>query len=207
MSELDWDFIKAQYVTSAVKPEQYPESNLPEIAFIGRSNVGKSSLINSLTRNNHLAKTSGTPGKTRTINFFAVQTKKSAEQAVYKDFLLVDLPGYGYAKASKTDKKSWSAFIKLYITSSTKLVKIYHLIDIRHSLMENDREYFSWLAGMGANVEVIFTKADKLSQREAVRSKNAICRELGIVADRILYSSVKNAGRNRLIKNIMDSFK
>ena len=204
MPDASWDFIKAKYITSAVKPEQYPEHDLQEIAFIGRSNVGKSSLINSLTRNNRLAKTSGTPGKTRTINFFSVQAKLSSEQPEYKDFLLVDLPGYGYAKASKADKKSWSAFIELYITKSARLLRIYQLIDIRHELMQNDRECFNWLKAMGANLEVVFTKADKLSQSVAAKNKTSICKELGIDKSAILYSSVKNTGRNKLIENVMD---
>lgn len=203
MPDLIWDFVKAKYITSAVKPEQYPVTGLPEIAFIGRSNVGKSSLINSLTRNNHLAKTSGTPGKTRTINFFAVQAKGSSEEVLYRDFMLVDLPGYGYAKASKSDKKNWSSFIELYITKSEKLIKIYQLIDVRHNLMQNDRECFTWLCGLGVDVDIVFTKADKLSQSVAATNKRSICKELGVEVDKILYSSVKNTGRNKLINNIM----
>lgn len=206
MSDLAlWDFIKARYLASAVKPEQYPETDLPEVAFIGRSNVGKSSLINSLTRNGHLAKTSGTPGKTRTINFFAVQSKRSEETSEYKDFLIVDLPGYGYAKASKVDKKNWSAFIQQYIEKSARLVKIYQLIDVRHGLMPNDAECFSWLTALGTDVGIVFTKADKATQAVAAKNRSEICKALCIdINQTVLYSSVKNTGRSKLIQNIMN---
>lgn len=205
MSELTWDFVKAGYLISAVKPEQYPALNLSEVAFIGRSNVGKSSLINSLTRNRQLAKTSGKPGKTRTINFFQIQAKAAAEPPVYKDLLIVDLPGYGYAKASKTDKKAWSGFIQVYVEKSSRLARIYQLIDVRHSLMQNDAECYAWLNELGANVSVVFTKADKVSQSVAAKNRAALCDSLGIdVNETILYSSVKNTGRGKLIKNIMD---
>lgn len=200
-----WDFIKARYLASAVSKEQYPDVDLTEVAFIGRSNVGKSSLINSLTRNGHLAKTSGTPGKTRTINFFAVQAKSGEEIPAYKDFLIVDLPGYGYARASKADKKNWSVFIQQYIEKSTRLAKIYQLIDVRHGLMPNDAECFAWLSSLEVNIGVVFTKADKAAQAIAARNRTEICKKLAIDIDQtILYSSVKNTGRNKLIQNIMD---
>ncbi len=204
MSEPLWDFIKASYVTSAVKPQQYPEGDLPEVAFVGRSNVGKSSLINSLCRNRHLAKTSGSPGKTRTINFFAVEAKRATEQIERQRFFLVDLPGYGFAKASKVDKKQWSSFIELYVTKSQRLQVIFQLIDIRHDLMANDRECFNWLVGMGVPLQIVLTKLDKLSQTAAAAQKKSICRALGIEPEQVVaYSAVSNKGRQDLIDRIM----
>lgn len=202
-----WDFIKAKFITSAVKPEQYPESASPEVAFLGRSNVGKSSLINSLSRNRHLAKTSGSPGKTRTINFFDLEAKYTEDELPRKQIALVDLPGYGFAKASKGDKKEWSKFIQLYITQSQKLLVLYQLIDIRHDLMANDKECFDWLSSMDISLKIIFTKADKLSQSVAAKQKNKICQALNIQGhDTILYSSVKNTGRQKLIDDIVNRF-
>lgn len=199
-----WDFIKAKYITSAVKPEQYPDIDAPEIAFIGRSNVGKSSLINSVCRQRHLAKTSGSPGKTRTINFFDVEAKYPEDELPRKQLLLVDLPGYGFAKVSKDAKKEWSKFIQVYITQSRRLQVLYQLIDIRHDLMANDKECFEWLLGMKVNLKVIFTKADKLSQSEAAKQKVKLCRALNISEyDVMLYSSSKNTGRQKLIDDII----
>ena len=109
------DIIKAQYVASAVRRDQFPEEALPEVAFIGRSNVGKSSLINSLCRHRGLARTSGTPGKTQTINFFKVLMREGEERF---PFHLVDLPGYGYAKTGQANRKIWSRFIEDYFTQS-----------------------------------------------------------------------------------------
>ena len=121
---------QGQYIASAVKPEQYPEEDLPEIVFIGRSNVGKSSLINSLTRVNNLARVSSSPGKTQTINFIDVGLKIAGVEG-RKAFYLVDLPGYGYAKTGKEKRKIWSKFIEEYLLNSPRLKFVCQLIDIR----------------------------------------------------------------------------
>jgi GTP-binding protein len=135
---------QGQYIASAVKPEQYPTEDLPEIVFIGRSNVGKSSLINSLTRVNNLARVSSNPGKTQTINFFEVGLKV-AEVEGRKAFYLVDLPGYGYAKTGKEKRKIWSKFIEEYLLTSPRLKFVCQLIDIRHEPMASDVDMFRWL--------------------------------------------------------------
>jgi GTP-binding protein len=204
MPEQSWDIIKASYVTSAVKPAQYPPGDWPEAAFLGRSNVGKSSLINSLCRTNRLAKVSGTPGKTRTVNFFAAEAKRGGDEPQYKQFFLVDLPGYGFAKASKADKSAWAEFIRLYVTSSPRLKMLCQLIDIRHDLMQNDRECHEWLRGMGIPLQVALTKADKLSASAAAQQKARLCQALSLdPAEAVMYSAVKNTGRAELIANII----
>ncbi|MDR3349800.1 MAG: ribosome biogenesis GTP-binding protein YihA/YsxC [Acidaminococcales bacterium] len=204
MPEQTWDIVSARYVISAVTPAQYPPDGWPEAAFIGRSNVGKSSLINSLCRRSRLAKVSGSPGKTRTINFFAAQAKTTGGDAATKEFFLVDLPGYGFAKASKADKAAWAGFIRRYVTSSPYLRILCQLIDIRHDLMQNDRECYEWLAAEGIPVIVALTKADKLSAAAAAAQKARLCRALSLdLARAVMYSAVKNTGRTELIGNIV----
>ena len=122
--------IKSEYVTSAVSKKTCPEEILPEIVFLGRSNVGKSSLINSLVRRRNLARTSGTPGKTQTINFFRVELKTLDDTR--REFYLVDLPGYGYAKTSKSNRKLWAKFIDEYLSNRRDIKFVCQLIDMRH---------------------------------------------------------------------------
>ena len=196
---------QGKYVASAVKPEQYPENDLPEIVFIGRSNVGKSSLINSLTRVNNLARVSSQPGKTQTINFFEVGVKIEEVEG-RKAFYLVDLPGYGYAKTGKENRKIWSKFIEEYFLTSPRLQFVCQLIDIRHDPMASDVEMFEWLVKNNIPVLIVATKADKIGRN--VRQKNiaAIKRKLGIAEVPVLpYSSLKNEGRSDLLDVIGDS--
>ena len=132
-----WDIVRAQFVTSAVKAEQYPSPQMIEAAFIGRSNVGKSSLIN-----NGLARVSATPGKTQTINYYLLNAKRNVEGgADTAQFYLVDLPGYGFAKTGKSNKDLWSGFISKYLSGSDNLALVCQLIDIRHKPMESDIEW------------------------------------------------------------------
>ena len=145
MNKGTWDIIHAQYITSAVRADQYPTPPLIEAAFIGRSNVGKSSLINSLCRRNGLARVSSTPGKTQTINFYGLQAKRTTEgQEERADFYLVDLPGYGFAKTAKTNKDKWSGFISKYLSGSDNLGLVCQLIDIRHKPLDSDIENYHW---------------------------------------------------------------
>ena len=136
MAKEQWDFIRAEFVTSAVRAEQYPKPYLPEVAFIGRSNVGKSSLINSVCRRNGLARVSSSPGKTQTLNFYRLDAKRVTEQAEDRtQFYLVDLPGYGFAKTNYKNKEQWSGFIRKYLEEAPNLVLVCQLMDIRHKLM------------------------------------------------------------------------
>lgn len=200
-----WDLIKAKYTASAVRPDQYPSPYLDEVAFIGRSNVGKSSLINSLTRRNGLARVSGSPGKTQTINFYELEGKRVIEGTDQrKNFYLVDLPGYGFARTSKENKDQWSGFIRKYLSGSAHLRLVCQLIDIRHKPLDSDIESYHWLLDCGLQVQVILTKADKLSKNAAMAQKALFKRELGLDDSRIMtYSVTQNTMRSELIGRIM----
>ncbi|WP_303690844.1 ribosome biogenesis GTP-binding protein YihA/YsxC [Megamonas hypermegale] len=196
------NIIRAKYTASAVKKAQYPAERLKEIAFIGRSNVGKSSLINSLTRVHNLARVSGQPGKTQTINFFEL-TARIIETGEDKLFHLVDLPGYGYAKTAQTNRKQWAKFIEEYFLNSEQLQFVCQLIDIRHAPMKSDIEMFNWLVKNNVPVLIIATKADKISRGAVAKQVAQIKKMLGVKEIDILpYSSVKNAGRSELLEVI-----
>lgn len=196
---------QGQYVASAVQKDQYPEKDLPEIVFIGRSNVGKSSLINSLTRVNNLARVSSQPGKTQTINFFEVGLK-IADAMERKAFYLVDLPGYGYAKTGREKRKIWAKFIEEYLLTSPRLQFVCQLIDIRHEPMASDIEMLKWLVKNNIPVLIVATKADKIGKNAQQKNIAAIKRKLGIAELSVLpYSSLKNEGRSDLLDVIGDS--
>ncbi|MGE4588318.1 MAG: ribosome biogenesis GTP-binding protein YihA/YsxC, partial [Acidaminococcaceae bacterium] len=192
-----WDLIKAKYSASAVRPDQYPAPYLDEVAFIGRSNVGKSSLINSLTRRNGLARVSGSPGKTQTINFYELEGKRIFDGVDQrKKFYLVDLPGYGFARTSKENKDQWSGFIRKYLSDSEHLRLVCQLIDIRHKPLDSDIECYHWLMGCGVPVQLILTKSDKVSKNMAASQKALFKRELGLDDERIMtYTSSQHTAR------------
>lgn len=146
----------ANFVVSNTDVDKCPKTNLPEYAFIGRSNVGKSSLINMLTNNNKLAKTSGKPGKTRLINHFLIN----------EEWYLVDLPGYGFAKVSKSDRKKWEQFIRKYLKYRKNLYCVCLLVDSRHEPQNVDLEFMQWLGENQIPFVIVFTKTDKLKDSE-----------------------------------------
>lgn len=196
---------QGKYCVSAVKRDQYPSIERPEIVFIGRSNVGKSSLINSLTRVRNLAHVSGQPGKTQTINFYDVGIKIEGEES-RRDFYLVDLPGYGYAKTGKAQRLTWKKFIEEYLLSSRNIRFIAQLIDIRRDSMESDVNMFRWLVTNGLPVLVVATKADKMGRDAGRRQIENIRRVLGVPELDILpYSSLKGEGRSELLDVIAES--
>jgi GTP-binding protein len=149
---------------SAVRPDQFPREELPEIAFLGRSNVGKSSLLNALTGKKGLARTSSTPGRTQAINFFRIQDQ----------WCFVDLPGYGYAKVPKAVQQSWKSLAESYLGRRRNLVLSCLLLDARHGWKEKDLELRQWLEALGRRFLVIATKFDKLNQKERLRMLAAI---------------------------------
>lgn len=146
----------ARFVISNTEVDKCPKTDLPEYAFIGRSNVGKSSLINMLTGNSKLAKTSGSPGKTRLINHFLIN----------ENWFLVDLPGYGFAKVSKVDRKKWEQFIRKYLLNRENLYCVCVLVDSRHEPQPVDLEFMEWLGENEIPFVIVFTKADKLNKTE-----------------------------------------
>jgi len=196
---------QGEYIASAVKKEQYPEKQLPEIVCIGRSNVGKSSLINSLTRTRGLARVSGQPGKTQTINFYEVGAKLEGVDT-RRAFYLVDLPGYGYAKTGREKRNIWKDFIREYLLTSRRLRFVCQLIDSRHDPMASDVEMLQWLVRHNLPVLIIATKADKLGPNAMQKSVANIRQKLGIPELPVLpYSSVKNIGRDDLLDVIRDT--
>lgn len=189
---------KAELFITAVSRSQYPTDGKPEIAFVGRSNVGKSSTINTLTGRNKLARTSSAPGKTRTINIFNI------EDLLY----FVDLPGYGFAKVSKSEKDKWGNMIEQYLEGRKQLKLIVQLIDIRRKPTEDDRMMNEWIKYFGYNCLIICTKADKISRSEANKNLAIIKKDLKLTEnDYILpFSSEDRRGKNEaweIIENII----
>ena len=185
----------SDFVISAVKKEQYPITGLPEIAFVGRSNVGKSSIINALTNRKKLARVSQTPGKTRLINFFIINGD---------EFYLVDLPGYGYAKVSKTEKASWGKTIETYLNGRQELKRVVLLVDSRHKPTADDIQMHEWIKFYGYDEVVIATKSDKLSNNELRKSEKVIRETLNLGKEDKLYffSSLNKKGKDELVDNL-----
>ncbi len=182
--------VEAQYVASAVNLGQCPEENFPEVAFAGRSNVGKSSLINALINRKSLARTSSKPGKTQTINFYQVNNN------VY----LVDLPGYGFARVSKDIKATWGKMIEQYLGGRPQLKGVVHLVDIRHEPTADDILMYQWLQFYGLPTVVVATKADKISRGRRQQHLKVIKEKLQLNPDSLLvpFSSETKEGSERL---------
>lgn len=193
--------VSAAYVRSAVNRSQHMTDGKPEIAFIGRSNVGKSSLINSLCGQRRLALVSREPGKTRTINYFSIQSRRTNEagEEERQDWYLVDLPGYGFAKAAQQNKDLWSDFIAEYIKKSESLALLCLLVDLRHPGLPIDKKAYEWLAGLSVPLQIIGTKADKLGTSERMKNLRLIEKEFPAAGKPIAYSSLDNKGRDTLL--------
>ncbi|BBO83984.1 putative GTP-binding protein EngB [Desulfosarcina ovata subsp. sediminis] len=160
----------AEFVTSAVKPTQYPEALLPEVAFAGRSNVGKSSLINTLVNRKRLVKTSSTPGRTQLINFFTVNRNLS----------LVDLPGYGYARVPESVRRHWGPMIETYLKGRETLRAVVLILDIRRIPGIEEQNFIDWLSLYGRAAILVLTKADKLSKSAQKKQRRAIAGALNV---------------------------
>lgn len=186
---------KAEFVISAVKRHQYPEDGRLEVAFVGRSNVGKSTLINTLTNRRKLVKVSSTPGKTRLINFFLINN----------DMYFVDLPGYGYAKVSKKEKENWGHIMEEYLVGREQLKKIVLLVDSRHKPTRDDIDMYNWIKHYNYEVLVVGTKLDKLKRNDINKNKKIIRDTLNMDKDDkiLLISSLNKEGKEAVLEQIL----
>lgn len=185
---------KAEFITSAAKKGQYPQADMPEIAFAGRSNVGKSSLLNLLTGRKNLAKVSATPGKTRLINFFNINDT----------FRIVDLPGYGYAKVAKGMSEDWGKMMEDYLETRQNLICVIQLVDSRHEPSAQDCQMYDYLRYYGLSGVVVATKADKLSKNELNKNLSIIRRSLELDKDDIVIpsSALNKTGVDQILGTI-----
>ena len=193
------EITKAEYITSVVKYDAVPDKQLPQYLFCGRSNVGKSSFINALVGQKNLARTSQNPGKTRTINFYNVENKLH----------FVDLPGYGYARASKTEIAKWGKIIEEYLLERPQLKSIIMLIDIRHEPTANDKMMYDWLNHYGYKIIIVATKSDKLKRSQINKHLSVIRKSLNLTTEHIFipFSSQTKDGKDKLWQVIEDIIK
>ena len=196
----------ASYLISSPEVEKCPKADRPEFAFIGRSNVGKSSLINMIVQQKTLAKTSGTPGKTQLINHFSI---RSADvQGKETHWYLVDLPGYGFAKVSQQQRKSWEKMIENYIVKRESLANLFILIDSRHQPQQVDLDFVNKLGRLQVPFSIVFTKADKENQRVVAANVNAFLAALKETWEELpphfVTSAVKFTGRNKILAFLAD---
>ena len=187
---------RADFITSMKDYGSFATKGCPEVAFAGKSNVGKSSMINKVTNRNKLARTSATPGKTRLINLFLLND----------NFHLVDLPGYGFAKVDKKEKMRWGEMMEKYFRETEELKLTLHLVDIRHEPTQDDLQMNAFLRGMGLPFLVVATKADKISRGARMKHLAPICRGLQVQPWQVLcYSSENGDGREELLKKIEEA--
>ncbi len=177
-----------EFVISAVAEKGFPKSTLPEIAFVGKSNVGKSSLLNKLSNIKKLARVSNTPGRTRAVNWFRVVNKRG------KEVHFVDLPGYGYAKVSKSMKKEWGPLIESYLTDRSALKLVLLLLDIRRGVSEEEEDFVLWLQEQEIDVAVVLTKSDKLAKNKRKPVAMKVKRDLSLRRMPVLSSATKGDG-------------
>lgn len=192
--------IRSSEITmSAVHRHQYPTDGIPEIALAGRSNVGKSSLTNALLNRRNFARTSSTPGKTRTINFYLIN----------KEFFFVDLPGYGYAKVAKSEKDKWGQVMERYLQEREELCAIFLLVDIRHEPTADDKMMYDWIKYYGYDCVVVATKADKISRGQYLKHLSVIRKKLQLEKDEkiIPVSSSKKTGIEELWTEIVEQYR
>ena len=195
------NIIKADDLMSSPEIDKCPNADRPEFAFIGRSNVGKSSLINMVVNHHNLAKTSGTPGKTQLINHFSVKALMGNDKPM--EWYLVDLPGYGFAKVSQNQRKSWEKMIKDYIQKRETLANLFILIDARHEPQEIDINFVNKLGEWGVPFAIVFTKADKETQKVVANHVNSFMEILEKTWEELpphfVTSAVKKTGRGKML--------
>lgn len=180
---------QAEFAASCLNTSEFPDWNLPEIVFVGRSNVGKSSLINMLLQRKNIARTSNTPGKTRRIHFYKIQSNVG-------DFALVDLPGYGYAKVSKAEQDTWQRKLEVFMKTRVQVRLTLQLIDSRHGPQTNDIQMWQWLNHHQLSTWVVLTKADKLKQGELAKAPS-LAKKL-LQTQNIITTSEVGKGRDEL---------
>ncbi len=186
--------LSAEFITSAVKPAQYPPAKHPEMAFAGRSNVGKSSLINTLVNRRRLVKTSSTPGRTQLINFFDINDR----------ITFVDLPGYGYAKVPIAVRKKWGPMIETYLSKRRTLRGVVVIMDIRRTPREEEHHLITWLAHYSISKILVLTKADKLSKNKQDKQRSAVARLLEVDPNELfLFSAKSRQGRDAVWEAII----
>lgn len=187
----------AEFIISAVRPEQYPEDALPEIALAGRSNVGKSSLINKMINRKNLARTSSKPGKTQTLNFYRINT----------DLYFVDLPGYGYAQVSKSLREQWGKFIENYLLMRDRLKLVLLIVDLRHPPSKDDQAMYDWLTHFDVPICVVATKADKIPRTQWVKHLKQVKETLLLRATHpiVMFSSETGLGKDELWSIILQA--
>lgn len=185
-------------VISAVRRSQYPTDNKPEFLLVGRSNVGKSSFINTLTNRKNYARTSATPGKTQTINFYLVNDK----------FYLVDAPGYGYAQVNKKKQKKFGLMMEDYLTSRKNLKQVFMLIDFRHKLSNDDIMMYNFLKYYKLPVTIVATKVDKIPITKQQQQRNVILEDLDLVIgdEFVMFSNVTKIGKDEIYQKIERTF-
>jgi GTP-binding protein len=184
----------AKFVCSAVTPEQYPPDDLPEVAFAGRSNVGKSSLINKILNRKKLVRTSKTPGRTQLLNFFEINEL----------WRFVDLPGYGYAKVPVEVQKRWRPMVENYLATRVNLRGMVWLLDIRREVSKEDLTLWDWLRSKQLTVVIVITKADKLSKNKRNKQAASIAKSLGIKARELVqFSAISGEGRDEIWQRLL----
>ncbi len=188
---------RAEHLLSAASPESFPRAAAPEVAFVGRSNVGKSSLINALTGFSGLARTSATPGRTRLLNWFRVVPPYGPELA------FVDLPGFGYAKVSRAERSTWRPLIEAYLGGRPSLRAVVLLMDARRGPELDETELAAWLTGLGIRVVPVVTKADKLTRASRLPAATAAARALGLRKPALLFSARTGDGVDALWQAIL----
>lgn len=198
MSETKMKIRSSEITMSAVNKKQYPSEGVPEIALAGRSNVGKSSVINGLLNRKNFARTSSTPGKTRTINFYLINN----------EFYFVDLPGYGYARVSKIEKEKWGSIMERYLEDREELCAILLLVDVRHEPTADDKMMYDWIKYFGYNCVVVATKADKISRGQYQKHISIIRKKLEMPKEEkvIVTSSSKKIGIDELWDEIVSQY-
>jgi len=192
--------IRAEFVLSVTNPAQFPNEGLPEIAFAGRSNVGKSSLINKLLNKPGLAKTSKTPGRTQALNYYRIHPETG------KPFFLVDMPGYGYAKINLNMRQQWEHLIEHYLKTREMLGGVVHLVDLRHPPQPLDHEMVAWLQHYELNFLIVGTKADKIAKTKVPEALLQVAEKLNIDSQNTLaFSAETGLGRDALLRWVLDT--